>query len=447
MPEFPFVMIYIVVYALWSIVGAVWVIIRCDTPSAAWAWAVAMIVCAPVATLLFYLCHLSANCFRDAYRRPAHSRLQSVVANGCGASLTLHNDVRPLHNADQTFSSLIRDLQRARFAIDIEYYILTNDRLGRAIASVLMRRARSGVRVRVIYDCVGSWRLCRSERERLRRSGVEVRPYQPVKFPWLTPKVHRRNHRKLAVIDGSIAYLGGINIAGRYMGSGRLGFWRDEHIRIEGAAVQQLQRRFNADWLSVGGRKTTPLNPMIRISTVCPVQIVWAEEGPSRTTLLHTFVEAVASARHNIRIATPYFLPPEPLMEAIIVAARAGVKVELLVPRIMDVRVVALASARYIERCVSAGVEVYRYGGGFLHSKTVVIDDGVVIIGSANFDYRSLYYNMEVSAIVYNRKVATDYASRFYADVALSERVSVEAPISLPTLLAQGLARLLAPIL
>jgi cardiolipin synthase len=134
-------------------------------------------------------------------------------------------------------------------------------------------------------------------------------------------------------------------------------------------------------------------------------------------------------------------------MEAIIVAARAGVKVELLVPRIIDVRVVALASARYIERCVSAGVEVYRYGGGFLHSKTIVIDDGVVIIGSANIDYRSLYYNMEASAIVYNRKVATDYASRFYADVALSERVSVEAPISLPSLLAQGLARLLAPIL
>ena len=213
MPDFPFVMIYIVVYALWSIVGAVWVIIRCDTPSAAWAWALAMIVCAPVATLLFYLCHQPAYRFRGVQRRPAHSRLQSVVANGCGASLTLHNAVRPLHNADQTFAALIRDLQRARFSIDIEYYILANDRLGRAIASVLMRRARSGVRVRVIYDCVGSWRLCRSELQRLGHSGVEVRPYLPVRFPWLTSKVHRRNHRKLAVIDSSIAYLGGINIA------------------------------------------------------------------------------------------------------------------------------------------------------------------------------------------------------------------------------------------
>ena len=190
MPEALGVMIYVVVYALWSIVGAAWVIIRCDTPSAAWAWAVAMILCAPIATLLFYLCHQRGDSFVAASRRPAHSRLQSVVANGCGAVLTLHNDVRALHNADQTFAALIRDLQRAHFAIDIEYYILADDRLGRAIASVLMRRARSGVRVRLMYDCVGSWRLCRSERERLRRSGVEVRAYLPVRFPWLTRGVH-----------------------------------------------------------------------------------------------------------------------------------------------------------------------------------------------------------------------------------------------------------------
>lgn len=447
MPEALGVMIYVVVYALWSIVGAAWVIIRCDNPSAAWAWAVAMILCAPLATLLFYLCHRRGDSFGAVRRRPAHSRLQSVVANGCGAVLTLHNDVRPLHNADQTFAALIRDLQRARFAIDIEYYILASDRLGRTIASVLMRRARSGVRVRVMYDCIGSWRLCQSELQRLRRSGVEVRAYLPVRFPWLTRGVHRRNHRKMVVIDGSIAYLGGINIAGRYMGAGRLGFWRDEHIRIEGTAAQQVLRLFDADWRSAGGCVTASLHPTLRTSAVCPVQVVWAEEGTSRATLLHAFMEAMASARHSIRIATPYFLPPEPLMEAIIAAARAGVKVELLVPKVMDVRVVALASTRYISRCVAAGVEVYRYGGGFLHSKTIVIDEGVVIIGSANIDYRSLCYNMEVLAIIYNRAVAADYISRFKADVALSERVDADNSTSLPTLLAQGAARLLAPIL
>ena len=440
-------MIYVVVYALWSIVGAVWVIVRCDNPSAAWAWAVAMIVCAPVATLMFYLCHLGDDSFRTVHRFPAHSRLQSVVANGCGAVLTLHNDVRALHNADQTFSSLIRDLQRARFSIDIEYYILSNDRLGRAIASVLMRRARSGVRVRVMYDCIGSWRLCQSELQRLSHSGVEVRPYLPLRFPWLTRAAHRRNHRKLVIVDGTITYLGGINIAGRYMGAGRLGFWRDEHIRIEGSAAHQVQQLFDADWHSAGGLKSTPLHPKFNTSAVCPVQIVWAEEGTSRATLLHAFIEAMASARHNVRIATPYFLPPEPLIEAIIAAARAGVKVELLVPRVIDVKVVALASARYIRRCVAAGVEVYRYGGGFLHSKTIIVDESVVIIGSANVDYRSLYYNMEASAIIYNRAVAADYASRFYADVALSERVNADEESSLPMLIAEGAARLLAPIL
>ncbi len=440
---------FIVIYALWSIVGALWIISRCERAMSAWGWALAMIVCAPLATLFYYLTTVPRAEYLPAEHRASYSRLQNVVANGCGSALTLHNKVQALHNGDATFSALMRDVQRAREEINIEYYILECDRVGRALLQLLMRRARAGVKVRIIYDGVGSWRLGRKERERIKGSGIEIRAYAPLRPPFLTRAAHRRNHRKVVVIDNRIAYLGGINIAGRYLHGGKLGFWRDEHLRVEGAAAQQLRSLFAEDWRAVGGEIQGVAMLASSVMSVCPMQILWVQEGFSRMTLLHAMMEAVASARHNIRITTPYFLPSEELLSTIIVAVRGGVKVEILIPRVSDVRIVGLASERYIARSIEAGAEVYGYGAGFMHSKTIVIDESVVVVGSANIDGRSLYYNMEASAIIYNRRVAREYISRFETDVALSERVTQErfTHRSAAQLLTQGLSRLLAPLL
>ena len=440
---------YLALYALWSISGALWVIQRCESVASAWAWALAMVLCAPLATLLYYLCSVPKAEYPAPQCRTSYSRLQGVVANGCGMPLTLHNRVLPLHSGQETFSALMRDVQQAREEINIEYYILDCDRVGRALLQLLMRRARAGVKVRIIYDGVGSWRISRAERERMQKSGIEIRSYAPLRLPLLTRTLHRRDHRKLVVIDNRIAYLGGINIACRYLHGGKSGFWRDEHLRIEGTAAHNVRSLFVAHWRAVGGEMDlkAALPPSVR--SVCPVQILWTEDGRSRMTLLHALMEAIASARHNIRIATPYFIPPEELLTAIIIAARSGVEVELLLPRVSDVRVAELASERYVTRCVEAGVKLYRYGVGFMHSKTIIIDESVVIIGSANMDCRSMYYNMELSAIIYNRWVARDYISHFEADVTLSERVTQSdfTHCSTVQLLKQGFARLIAPLL
>lgn len=441
------------IYIMWSIAGAIWVIARGGNPAATWGWVAFMIVLPPAATLLRLLTADRPTPPRTPCRE-YRTRLQNCIRTCCGAALATHNRVQTLHNAKRTFSAIIRDMQHARESIDIEYYIISDDRIGRTIARILMRRARAGVRVRIIYDALGSWRLGKRLLRDMHGQGIATVPYGRLRFPYLTPSVHRRNHRKLIVVDGRTAYLGGINIASRYIDGGKMGFWRDEHIRIEGDAAVQAQSLFDADWRAAGGHG--PLPPAApsapqphSIATVLPIQIAWAQPGPARRTLEHAFTEAIASARDAIRISTPYFLPPPTLLDAICSAARSGIKVELLLPMSADIPIIGHAAGAYIRECVEAGVAVYRYRNGFLHSKTIVIDDRIAAVGSANLDYRSLCYNLETVAFIYSRAVAADYISKFCADTAISERVTPQwlATRSCGTQLAESFARLLAPLL
>lgn len=447
MPESTNMTLYWVIYAIWSSIGIIWIISRTLTPTATWAWCGAMIISPPLATLLYYLTAERVPTSAKAERWPSYSRIQNAIANGCGAKVTMRNRVTPLHNASNTFAMLIKDLQQAKREINIEYYILSNDKIAQTIFDILCRRARAGVRVRIIYDAIGSWGLNRQHLTKLFRSGVEIRAYGKPMFPYLTQAIHRRNHRRLVIIDAQTIYLGGINIASRYLDGGKQGFWRDEHIKIEGSVAQQAQDMFVADWVKCGGREFIPFQSAGNIRNICPVQIAWAEEGKSRNTIKNLVMEAIASARHHIRICTPYFLPTDDILAALCCAAQAGINVELLVPLTADVKLTGAASESFIRHCARQGVKIYRYRNGFMHSKTITIDDATTIIGSANLDYRSLRYNMELSAVIYNRAITTNYISRFYADVALSE-----SPNTLPTpnlwqQFKYGLARLLAPIL
>ncbi len=442
------------IYIAWSIAGATWVVVRGGNPAATWGWVAFMIVLPPAATLLRLLTADRPAQPLPTPRREYRTRLQNCIRADCGAALAMHNRVQTLHNAGRTFSAIIRDLQHARESIDIEYYIINDDRIGRAIARILMRRARAGVRVRIIYDALGSWRLGSGILRDMHGEGIATVPYGRLRFPYLTPAAHRRNHRKLIVVDGRTAYLGGINIASRYIDGGKMGFWRDEHIRIEGDAVLQARSLFDTDWHAAAGHgPLMPASPPApqphRITTVLPIQIAWAQPGPSRRTLTRAFTEAIASARSAIRISTPYFLPPPTLLDAICSAARSGIKVELLLPMSTDIPVIGHAAGSYLRECVEAGVDVYRYRNGFLHSKTIVIDDRITAVGSANLDYRSLCYNLEAVAFIYNRAVAADYISKFCADTAISERVTPQwlASRSRGTRLAESFARLLAPLL
>ena len=304
--------------------------------------------------------------------------------------------------------------------------IIRDDRIGRTIAEILIRKARAGLEVRVIYDAVGSWRLSRTTLRRMHDAGVRTAAFEPVRFPWFTTRVSRRNHRKIVVTDGRIAFLGGINIAKYYLDGDYMGKWRDEHLRIEGDAVKDLQRLFIADWARVTDecldlrRYVAPHGIRQRL----PIQLAWSEEGPSRLTIAEAFAAAVVRARQRVRICSPYFLPPTLILDALRLAARGGIRVEVMIPTCSDSPFSDLVSDSYVADLLDAGVELYRYDNGFLHAKLVIVDDTLASVGTANMDYRSLTDNLEVTAFIRDRETVRQLAATFDDDLASCRRIT-----------------------
>ena len=432
--------LYFILHTAWSILGVMY-ILRCTFPPAtSWAWSLAMVICPYVTTLVFWLTLCPAPRADKILCIRHYNRLQRVVATLTGANMSARNKVTALHNANATFSAIIRDLQHAREEIIFEYYIIDNDYIGSTIISLLSRRARAGVRVKITYDAVGSWRLDKKVRSQMQHDGIELQCYGALRFPFLTPSSHRRNHRKIIIIDRQILYMGGINIASRYMGGGKLGFWRDDHIRIEGeAATKVVGYMYHAS--NVELRRKLP-------QSLCQIQFISTSDATSPSALKYIFMEVVGAARHAIRISTPYFLPPSSLLDSVCMAAQSGIVVELIVPAKTDVALINWASMVALRRCVECGVKVYRYTEGFLHSKVIVVDDAVVVVGSANMDYRSMCYNHEAVAIAYNKSLANHYIEQFTLDVANSRLVDrAELQTSSLLRIKEGVAQLFAPLL
>lgn len=377
--------------------------------------------------------------------------LESVIAGGCGSATSGGNDVELLNDGGEMFPSLIRALHHARRSIDLEYYIFNDDRIGRAIAEVLLRKVRAGVRVRLLYDAVGSWRLSRRFKERLRAAGVDIRPFGAVRFPWLTRSLNIRNHRKIAVIDGSTAFIGGINIARRYLDGDELGRWRDQHLRITGPAAAELHRIFASDWCHAGGQPFDPAaeREHLPASKGSRVQIGRSQTGPTRRALADAFTAAVMQARRRVFISTPYFVPTAELLRTLCIAAAGGVDVRIMVPARADMRAAALAGESYFGELLRSGVSIYLYDSGFLHSKTLVADTFAACVGTANLDCRSLFTNWEVAAFVYDARFAERLAATFFGDMLNCRRLDrweyENRPLSQRA--AERFWRLFAPLL
>ena len=425
MPQPRDMLILLASHLLWSAGALVFLARRHRIPASAAAWG-AIVLLLPVAGTLLYILagyrrpappHLPSACRGDA--------LQRIIFRGCGTRPAPCNRIELLHDGGDAFSSLIASLQRATHSIHMEYYIFRDDRIGRTIAEILIRKSRAGVEVRVIYDAVGSWRLTRSMLRRMRRAGIRTAAYAPLRFPWFTPRAARRNHRKIVVTDGKIAYIGGINIAKYYLDGDDMGKWRDEHLRMEGDAVADLQRLFLADWAATCGERLDPSRYIAahEIRDPLPIHLAWAEEGASRTTLAEAFAAAIVRARHRVRLCSPYFLPPTLILDALRLAVSCGVRVEAMIPAGSDSRIADLAADSYVEDLLAAGVELYRYDKGFLHAKVLIVDDRTVSIGTANMDYRSLLDNLEATAFIRDRAVARRMAATFDADLRSCMRI------------------------
>ena len=303
------------------------------------------------------------------------------------------------------FPELLRDIAEASHHIHINMYIFEDDALGRLVADALMDKARQGVKVRVIYDDVGCWRVNSRFFEHLREAGVEVVPFLPVRFPSFTSKVNCRNHRKIIVIDGRVGYIGGMNFARRYVSQK----WRDTMFRLQGGVVYALQRAFLVDWYFVDHTLITDriYYPTSQISSKSGVaQIVTSGPLARYPEIMQGYVRIILAARRYIFIETPYFLPNEPILFALKTAALAGVDVRVMCPMSSDAHFIDWASRSYLREIYEAGARVYLYEPGFLHSKLLISDDSLVSCGSVNVDFRSLENNFEANVFVYDEGTA-----------------------------------------
>ena len=369
--------------------------------------------------------------------------------------------LQTLTDGYQFFPSLLSDISRATSHIHIDIYIFEDDALGRLVSDALIAKSRQGVEVRVIYDDVGCWRVPHDFFERMREEGIEVIPFLPVRFPSFTSKVNYRNHRKLIVIDGLTGYVGGMNIAMRYVSR----LWRDTMIRITGSGVYALQRAFLIDWYFVdrtllSDRKyypsfdslpATPPSLLPALSSEpCLTQLVTSSPVTEYPEIMQGYLSIIFTARKYLYIETPYFLPTDPVLLALKTAAATGVDIRIIVPRRSDARFAEWASRSYLREAVAAGVHVYQYNAGFLHSKLMVSDDAIVTCGSTNVDFRSFENNFEANLFVYNRQAAISLRQVFLADQQQSLPVVHDSELLRPPFLKrlwEQMVRLLAPLM
>lgn len=365
------------------------------------------------------------------------------------------NKVDIMTSGYEFFPSLLHDISLATSHIHIDVYIFEDDALGRLIADGLMAKARQGVEVRVVYDDVGCWQVANSFFEKMRREGIEVEPFMPVRFPSFARRANYRNHRKVFVIDGRVGYIGGMNIAERYVKGSKEGKqnWRDTMLRVEGRGVYSLQRTFLIDWYFVdrtllSDRKYYPQN--VDYSPLTIVQTVTSGPTSPYPEIMQGFVRIIMAARRYVYVETPYFLPTSAVLYAMKSAAQSGVDVRLLVPARGDARFIDWASRSYLREAVEAGVKVGLYNAGFLHSKLMAVDDTIATCGSTNIDFRSFENNFESNMFIYDEEFAIRMREVFLADETHSLLLADMEDRMNPRFMArlcESVARLFSPLL
>jgi len=322
------------------------------------------------------------------------------------------------------FPALLAEIAKAESHIHINMYIFADDPLGMLLSDALIDKAHQGVEVKLIYDDVGCWNVSHDFFDRMRDEGVEVVPFLPVRFPSFTSKVNYRNHRKLIIIDGRVGFIGGMNVAMRYVKGTGSQPWRDTMLRIEGSGVYGIQRAFLIDWYFcdrtlISDRKYYPPIRLTDEQLAQPLSLAQTvTSGPVAPypEIMQGYVRIILSAKRYVYLETPYFLPTEPVLFALKTASIAGVDVRIIVPYRSDAKWVEWASRSYLREVVESGVTVMLYQAGFLHSKLLVCDDTICSCGSTNVDIRSFENNFESNIFLYGEAAAQQLREVFLAD-------------------------------
>jgi len=366
--------------------------------------------------------------------------------------LTLNNKVDILKNGEVKFERLLEDLKKAKNYIHLEYYIIKDDTIGSELLNILSDKAKSGIEVKLSYDDVGS-KLSSAMKQQLNESGVECFPFMPVIFSSLTGKSNYRNHRKIAIIDGVIGYIGGINISDTYVNNGNNSvYWRDTHLRIYGDAVKVLQFHFLTTWEFVSSNAIDVKKkyfPEVKAESNVAVQIAASGPDTNWANIMEAILTAINNAEEYIYLTTPYFIPNDQIITALQIASKIGVDVKLLIPKVSDSWVAENATNSYLNELMEADVKIYRYNKGFIHAKTLVVDNVFSTIGTCNLDNRSFNINFEINALIYNKDQSELLKAHFLEDLQNSERINFETWKNRSSFskLKESFARLWSPLL
>lgn len=367
--------------------------------------------------------------------------------------LTQDNDVQLYDDGAKKFEDLLEDIESAKDHIHVQYYIFKLDNLGKRIYTALLKKAQQGVKVRILYDEMGSRGLRKRHFKSLLKLGGEIEVFFPSIFPLINPRLNFRNHRKIVIIDGRIGYIGGFNVGDEYLGlNKKFGYWRDTHLRIEGSSVHPLQTRFLLDWNQASDNNiiySERYFPAIPKKGDIAVQIVSSGPDTEFPAIKNGYLKLLMSAKRYIYIQTPYFIPDNSFLNAIEIAALSGIDVRIMIPNKPDHMFVYWATYSYVGQLLRAGAKIFIYEKGFIHAKSIVIDDEASTVGTANIDVRSFSLNFEVNAFIYDRTLSHQLAEIFEKDIFDCTELTLEKYENRPGIIKfkESISRLLTPIL
>lgn len=468
-----FLLVFQLLYVLTAIGVVIVVISENRNPLKTISWVLVLLLL-PLVGLLFYYFFGEDHRKKRLISRKMHKKINRKTLERTELLETLHppqqysglvnllnklkdsplyggNKITFYTNGIDKFEALFEEMRKAKKHIHLQYYIFMDDEIGNKTKDILIEKAREGVEVRVLYDAMGSWGTKNSFYKSMEVEGIHVEPFLKVAFPILTSRVNYRNHRKVVVIDGEVGFMGGMNIADRYVKGVKYGIWRDSHFKVEGKGVHGLQTSFIIDWYATKNELLVANKyfPTLVSKGECMMQI--ATSGPTgEFKQIHQGIfHAITNAKEYVYIQTPYLIPTDSLMLAIQTAALSGVDVRIMIPEKSDTTFVQIASMSFIKDFLEARVKICLFKDGFLHSKLMVIDDNLTITGSANMDVRSFEHNFEIDAFIYDRNTALKAREIFMDDLSCSRLVDLDEWNTRPRYkrLAESFLRLFTPLL
>ncbi len=366
---------------------------------------------------------------------------------------TQDNKIDLYFSGEEKFAALLKSIDEAKNFIHMEYYIFKRDELGKKVIDALTKKAKEGIEVKLLIDGMGGRTLTNAFLKPFKDAGGEVGFFIPPLVPLFNVRINYRNHRKITIIDGREAYIGGFNVGNEYLGlDEKFGFWRDTHMKIRGSAISSLQWRFFLDWRfatknSIGRYQSYLVDE--DVDSTVGIQIVSSGPDSKWPSIKDGYLKMISNAREKVYIQTPYFIPDDSMSEALRTAGLSGVDVRVMIPNKPDHLFVFWAGLSYMEELLQAGVKFYTYENGFLHSKVFIMDEFVSSVGTANLDIRSFKLNFEVNAFIYDDMITLKLTDQFNKDLLLCKEITLEEYNKRPRIvkLKESISRLLSPIL